>query len=82
MGDVNLSEEVLNVLKGSSVDEATIKVFYTNYRGEKAERKIIPLRTYYGENEYHKEKQWILVVWDLDKNDYREYAFKDIVWPW
>ncbi|MBU0760388.1 MAG: WYL domain-containing protein [Nanoarchaeota archaeon] len=55
-----------------------ISVRYKNHRGETSERKIIPLEISLGNNEYHKETQWLLQVWDLDKEDYRTYALKDI----
>jgi len=33
----------------------------------------------FGSTEYHKEEQWLLRAWDVDKQDYRTYALKDIL---
>ncbi len=55
-----------------------IKVKYTNYRGETAIRTIIPGECRWGTSEYHKEEQWLMRVFDVDRNDYREYALQDI----
>lgn len=46
-----------------------IKVEYVNYRGETAVRTVIPIegKLYWGSNEFHKEPQWLLEVWDIEK---------------
>ncbi len=28
--------------------------------------------------EFHKVEQWLMKVWDLDKEDYRTYALRDV----
>jgi hypothetical protein len=58
--------------------ERTLKVRYTNYRGETAVREIVPQEIYWGKTEYHPEEQWLLRVWDVEKGAERVYAFKDI----
>ena len=55
-----------------------VRVKYSNYRGEVAIRTVIPLELYWGQTEYHLEDQWLLKVWDVEKNAERVYAFKDI----
>lgn len=55
-----------------------IQVRYTNYRGQTEIRTIIPLRFCFGSTEYHPEEQWLLEVWDVQKNALRTYALKDI----
>lgn len=55
-----------------------IKVRYTNYRGETAVRTIIPIRFYFGKTEYHPHEQWLVEVWDVERNAMRVYALKDI----
>lgn len=55
-----------------------IKVCYTNYRGETAIRSIIPIQIYWGKTDYHPHEQWLLEVFDVERNDKRIYAFKDI----
>ncbi len=58
--------------------EQTVRIMYTNYRGETGERKIIPQRIYFGKTDYHPEEQWLLVAFDIDKNAERTFAIKDI----
>jgi hypothetical protein len=55
-----------------------VKVKYKNYRGEVGIRTIIPMEVYWGQTEYHPHDQWLLKVWDVEKNAERIYAFKDI----
>lgn len=55
-----------------------IKVRYTNYRGETATRSIVPMEIYWGKTEYHPHDQWLLRVFDVEKDAERVYAFKDI----
>ncbi len=74
-----LSEEVKKVIGEHKVENVAVEVLYKNYRGETGLRKIIPVGVYYGNNEYHPEVQWILKVWDLEKQAFRDYALKDIL---
>jgi predicted DNA-binding transcriptional regulator YafY len=61
------------------VDEKkAVKIGYTNYKGETAERTIIPLELWFGSTEYHEEEQWLLKAFDLEKKAERNFAVKDI----
>jgi predicted DNA-binding transcriptional regulator YafY len=54
---------------------------YTNYKGEVGMRKVIPLClrfNHLGSSEKFYKDQWVLECFDLDKNDYRTFALKDI----
>lgn len=51
---------------------------YTNYRGERAKRRILPLHMCYGENEWHKGEQWLLTAHDLDRDVERVFAMSSI----
>lgn len=57
-----------------------IKVRYTNYRGETAIRTIVPINFYFGKTVYHPEEQWLIRLWDVDRNAERIYALKEIEW--
>ena len=72
-----LPKEVLDVLNGNRLEDLSIRVVYKNYRGEEEVRHILPIRLFYGSTEWHKEKQWLIKVYDLDKNATRDYALKD-----
>lgn len=56
----------------------TVKILYTNWKGETSVRNIIPERIEFLSNEWHKEEQWCLVAFDIDKRDFRTFACKDI----
>lgn len=58
--------------------EEMVTIIYTNYRGETAERQIVPAKLWFGSTEYHPEKQWLLDAFDVDKNAERTFAVKDI----
>jgi predicted DNA-binding transcriptional regulator YafY len=51
---------------------------YTNYRGETADRVIVPRTIWFGSTEYHKEPQWLLKAYDEGKADERDFAMRDI----
>ena len=56
--------------------EVTIK--YTNWKNETDLRHIVPIKIWYGKTEWHKEEQWLLNAFDLDKQDYRDFSLKTI----
>jgi predicted DNA-binding transcriptional regulator YafY len=55
-----------------------IKILYTNWRGETAERLILPVRLWFGTTEWHKHEQWLLRAVDIEKDAERDFALKDI----
>ncbi len=59
-------------------ENKTVKILYTNWKGETRERSIIPISIEYKSTEWHKEKQWILNALDTEKNEQRGFAIVDI----
>lgn len=57
--------------------DRSIAIKYTNYKGETKLRHVCPLELTFARTVYHPEKQWLLSVYDLDKNAYRDFALKD-----
>ena len=55
-----------------------VTIDYTNYRGERALRRVIPMGLRFGSNAWHKESQWLLEVFDEERQHVREFAMKDI----
>ena len=55
-----------------------VVIDYTNYRGERAKRKIRPISIKFGSNQWHAEPQWLMDALDLDKNEVRTFAMRDI----
>ena len=57
---------------------ARVSIDYTNYKGERKIRIILPQMIWFGHTEHHPEHQWILEAWDLEKNALRSFAMRDI----
>lgn len=55
-----------------------IVVDYTNWRGERRERVIEPRRVWFGATEHHPEPQWFLAALDVEKDQTRDFALRDI----
>jgi hypothetical protein len=55
-----------------------LKLTYKNWRGEVSAREIIPISVRYGNNDYHKEDQWLLLCTDAKTGKPREFAMKDM----
>jgi hypothetical protein len=61
------------LLKGT-----VVKFDYTNWEGKKGTRTVMVNEFFYGSTPYHKEPQFILDGFDLDKEAKRGYALKDV----
>jgi len=55
-----------------------VKILYTNWKGEKRVRNIIPEKIWFGKTEWHPEEGWLLRAYDIDKKDYRDYDLSHI----
>jgi len=55
-----------------------VVIDYTNWRGERGKRRIMPIRIVYDANEWHPETQWILEAVDLEKGEERTFALANI----
>ena len=65
----------------SSDDEEynkTVEIVYTNWKGVTSIRHIIPKDIFFGSTEWHKEEQWLMNAFDVDKQANRAFALKDI----
>lgn len=51
---------------------------YTNHRGERSWRNVIPAHIECRESEWHPGRQWLLVAFDVDKRAVREFALASI----
>lgn len=60
-----------------SMTPRQINLTYTNWRGEKAVRLVLPKRLWFGTTEFHREPQWLLEVYDIEKQAFRDYALTD-----
>lgn len=55
-----------------------VTIDYTNYRGERAVRRVVPVRMMFGSNQWHRHAQWLMVAVDLAKGEERIFALCDI----
>lgn len=63
----------------SSVDQKQlVEIDYTNWKGERQRRKILPLNIYFGSTSYHPEPQWLLSAVDVEKKETRTFAMRAI----
>jgi predicted DNA-binding transcriptional regulator YafY len=53
-------------------------VDYTNWRGERRDRKIMPLGIHFGSNEWHPTRQWMLYALDIETGEERFFAMSNI----
>jgi len=59
-------------------EKKQVKILYTNWKGITSYRNIIPKSVEFKSTEWHKDEQWILNAFDVDKNANRGFALKDI----
>ncbi len=71
--------EIIAKEYGRNQSGTVVCIDYTNYRGERAIRRIRPIKIEYESNEWHEERQWLLYATDLDKeNAVRTFALENI----
>lgn len=56
-----------------------VKLTYKNYRDEVALRYVLPVRIWFGTTSIYERAQWLLDVFDFDKNANRTYAVQNIL---
>lgn len=55
-----------------------VEIDYTNWRGERSKRRIVPLSLTWENNKWHPETQWMLNAIDVDKRQTRIFALASI----
>jgi len=60
------------------MEDKHLSIVYTNYKGKTSNRKIVPKEIIFSSNEWHKEMQWLLLAYDVEKKADRTFAIKDI----
>lgn len=61
-----------------SASQKNLKFKYINWRGEYTKRTVMPIEIWFGNTGWHPENQWFLKALDLEKNEERDFALKDI----
>ena len=57
---------------------AEVELDYTNWKGERRWRRVLPRELWYGVTNYHPEPQWFIRGVDLEKSAVRDFALRDI----
>jgi hypothetical protein len=74
------SSALLEQHEGCRLDPRSVVIIrYTNYRGETANRRIVPIGIRFGSTEWHPEQQWLLEAFDLERDAARSFALKDVL---
>lgn len=55
---------------------------YTNHRGERGHRRVIPQRVWFGSTTWHPDEQWLLEAYDVDRGAQRDFAMELIHAMW
>lgn len=60
------------------MDNQALKIDYTNYQGKRAWRFVKPLGISFKSTMHHPQAQWLMTVFDLEKNAVREFALTSV----
>lgn len=55
-----------------------VEFVYRNWRDVVSRRHVVPIRIWFGTTGFHPDQQWFLRAYDLEKAEYRDFAFSDI----
>jgi predicted DNA-binding transcriptional regulator YafY len=59
-------------------EERQVTIGYTNHRGEHSMRRILPIKIWFGATHWHPQPQWLLKAIDIEKDNYRDFALRDV----
>lgn len=63
----------------ASKAEPTVRFIYRNWRGEIAERRVTPIRVWFGVTDWHPTEQWFLEAIDAENGNFRDFALAEIL---
>lgn len=58
---------------------APVRFTYRNWRGEVSERRVLPIKVYWGSTDWHPEPRWLLYAYDLVREAARTFALDDVI---
>jgi len=62
-------------------DAKIVGIDYTDYRGERSLREVVPISWRFGVSEWHTEPQWLMRAYDIDKQAEIDIAM-DCIHKW
>jgi predicted DNA-binding transcriptional regulator YafY len=57
---------------------AEVRFDYINHEGRKGQRRALIRNIRWGTSDWYATPQWLLLCWDLDKQDMREFALANM----
>jgi len=60
------------------MNEPPMRMRYTNWRGETADRVVLPSRVWFGRTAWHSEPQWLMTALDMESGQVRDFAMSGI----
>ena len=57
---------------------AKVEIDYTNWRGERRKRILLPMTLMWGVSQYHKGDQWLLLAMDCEDGRTKEFAMNQV----
>lgn len=69
------------LLRADAQDAQPLVTPYTNYRGERRVRRLVPIAVYFGASPHHEGEQWFLRAFDLEKLAERDFALSGFAGP-
>jgi uncharacterized protein (DUF1684 family) len=71
--------DVLLPTKTIPLPSELVEIDYTNWRGERRKRQIIPTgRMEFANTEWHPDTQWLIEATDVEDGKLKDFAMKDI----
>ena len=61
----------------SDLGERSVRFWYTNYRGKRSIRTIVPVTMWWGHTQWHPRRQWLMTAFDLDKRAELTFALEN-----
>jgi predicted DNA-binding transcriptional regulator YafY len=58
--------------------DQVVQIVFTDSRGQRSARRIMPDRIWFGCTDWIREPQWLLDAYDLDRGTLRSYAMRSI----
>ena len=77
-GYITALARVSEVNQSEALHHQELTFTYANWRGEVGTRRVRPLTVRWGTSDWYKTPQWLLLCWDLDKDDMREFALANM----
>lgn len=66
------------MVKIADSEKFIVSIDYTNWRGQRRWRQVIPFCVTFDSNEWHPSQQWLLEALDVETNEMRTFAMQHI----